>query len=77
MTEIRPIPSAVSATNAEADADSIAKPVTASKMCVIKEGRSIMKKYRIREGSIADFGRYALTGLVFFVGLALFAGLTY
>lgn len=24
-----------------------------------------MKKYRIREGSIADFARYALAGLVF------------
>lgn len=24
-----------------------------------------MKKYRIREGSIADFGRYILVGLLF------------
>ena len=32
------------------------------------------KKYTIREGSIADYGRYALTGLVFFVTLALIAG---
>lgn len=24
-----------------------------------------MKKYRIREGSIADFGRYILAGLMF------------
>ena len=31
-------------------------------------------RYRIREGSIADYGRYGLTGLVFFVGLALLAG---
>ena len=30
-------------------------------------------KYRIREGSIADYARYTLTGLVFFVGLALVA----
>lgn len=30
-------------------------------------------KYRIREGSVADYARYALTGLVFFVGLALVA----
>lgn len=30
-------------------------------------------KYRIREGSIADYARYGLTGLVFFVGLALVA----
>lgn len=28
-----------------------------------------MKKYRIREGSIADYARYALTGLV--MGLLL------
>lgn len=28
-------------------------------------------KFRIREGSIADFGRYGLAGLVLFVGLAL------
>ena len=33
-----------------------------------------MRKYRVREGSIADYGRYALTGLVFFVTLALIAG---
>lgn len=77
MIQANRIRSAVCATNAVADADSIAKRVTASKMFVTKEGRFIMKKYRIREGSIADFGRYALTGLVFFVGLALFAGLTY
>jgi len=32
------------------------------------------KKYTIREGSIADYGRYALTGLVFFVTLAFIAG---
>lgn len=24
-----------------------------------------MKKYRIREGSIADYGRYGLVGLIF------------
>lgn len=30
-----------------------------------------MKKYRIREGSIADYARYGLAGLVFFVGIAL------
>ena len=33
-----------------------------------------MCKWRIREGSIADYGRYGLTGIVFFVGLALLAG---
>ena len=30
-----------------------------------------MYRYRIREGSVADFARYGLAGLVFFVGLAL------
>lgn len=33
-----------------------------------------MRKWRVREGSISDYGRYALTGLVFFVTLALIAG---
>ena len=33
-----------------------------------------MRKYRIREGSIADHARYGLSGLVLFVGLALVAG---
>jgi len=33
-----------------------------------------MSKYRIREGSIADYARYGLSGLVFFVTLALMAG---
>ena len=28
-------------------------------------------KYRIREGSLADYGRYGLAGLVLFVGLAI------
>lgn len=32
-----------------------------------------MKKYRVREGSFIDYARYALTGFVFFVGLALVA----
>lgn len=32
-------------------------------------------KYRVREGSIADYARYGLTGLVLFVGLALVYGL--
>lgn len=32
-----------------------------------------MKKYKIREGSIADYARYALAGLVFFTGLAAIA----
>ena len=32
-----------------------------------------MMKYRVREGSIADYARYGLAGLVFFVGLALIA----
>lgn len=32
-----------------------------------------MKRYRIREGSIADIGRYALAGLIFgiIMGLAI------
>lgn len=29
-----------------------------------------MSKYRIREGSIADYGRYGLSGLILFVGIA-------
>ena len=29
-----------------------------------------MKKYKVREGSIADYTRYGLSGLVLFVGLA-------
>ena len=33
-----------------------------------------MSKWKVREGSIADYGRYALTGLVFFVTLAFIAG---
>ena len=33
-----------------------------------------MRKWKVREGSIADYGRYGLTGLVFFMGLALIAG---
>lgn len=33
-----------------------------------------MKKYRVREGSIADYARYGFSGLVLFVGLALLAG---
>lgn len=33
-----------------------------------------MRKWKVREGSVADYGRYGLTGLVFFVGLALIAG---
>ena len=33
-----------------------------------------MRKWKIRDGSIADYGRYGLTGLVFFVGLAMLAG---
>lgn len=36
-----------------------------------------MKRYKIRNGSIADFGRYGITGFVFFMGLALIAGFTY
>lgn len=31
-------------------------------------------RYKVREGSIADYARYGLSGLVFFVGLALMAG---
>ena len=33
-----------------------------------------MRKWKVREGSIADWSRYGLTGLMFFVGLALVAG---
>ena len=29
------------------------------------------KRYRIREGSLADYARYGLSGLVLFVGTAL------
>lgn len=29
------------------------------------------KRYKIREGSVADYARYSLSGLIFFVGLAL------
>lgn len=29
-----------------------------------------MKKYKVREGSIADYARYGMSGLVLFVGLA-------
>lgn len=36
-----------------------------------------MKKYRVREGSIADYARYGLAGFVFFMVLALWAGITY
>jgi len=38
------------------------------------EERNTMKKYRVREGSIADYARYAIAGFVFFVSLALIAG---
>lgn len=37
-----------------------------------KKGKDM--RYRIREGSIADYARYAITGFVFFVTLALIAG---
>lgn len=33
------------------------------------------KRYRVREGSIADYTRYGLSGLVLFVGLALMYGM--
>ena len=33
------------------------------------------KHYRVREGSFIDWARYGLTGLVFFVGLALMYGM--
>lgn len=29
-----------------------------------------MKKYRVREGSIIDYARYAAAGLVLFMGVA-------
>lgn len=35
-----------------------------------------MNKYRIREGSFLDYARHALTGIVFFVGLAIVYGLS-
>lgn len=35
-----------------------------------------MKRYRVREGSFMDYARYAITGLVFFVGLALVYGMS-
>lgn len=58
--------SAVSVRSAEADADSIARHVTDSKMSEDrKRGETIMKRYRIREGSIADLSRYAFAGLMF------------
>ena len=28
-------------------------------------GETIMKKYRVRQGSIADYARYAFVGLMF------------
>lgn len=33
------------------------------------------KRYRVKEGSIADYARYGLSGLVLFVGLALMYGI--
>lgn len=33
------------------------------------------KRYRVREGSIVDYARYGLSGLVLFVGLALMYGM--
>lgn len=33
----------------------------------------MMKRYKIREGSIADYARYALAGMVFFTGLTALA----
>lgn len=58
--------SAVSAKSAEDAGDSIAKPVTDSKMSEDrKRGETIMKRYRVREGSIADIARYAFAGLMF------------
>jgi hypothetical protein len=33
------------------------------------------KRYRVREGSIADYARYGFSGLVLFVGLALMYGM--
>ena len=33
------------------------------------------KHYRVREGSFIDWTRYGLTGLLFFVGLALMYGM--
>lgn len=35
-----------------------------------------MKRYRIREGSVIDYMRYGMTGLVLFVGLAVMYGLS-
>lgn len=36
-----------------------------------------MKKYRVREGSIADYGRYGLAGLVFGLIMAFFTATVY
>lgn len=36
-----------------------------------------MKKYRIREGSIADFARYILTGLMFGVIIGIIINSAY
>ena len=60
------IRSMVSVRSAEADADSIAERVRDSKTSEDKErGETIMKKYRVREGSIADYSRYVFVGLMF------------
>lgn len=45
----------------EANADLTVRPVRDSRIL----GGNTMKRYRVREGSIADFARYILVGLVF------------
>ena len=35
-----------------------------------------MRKYKVREGSFIDYAIHALTGIVFFVGLAIVYGLS-
>lgn len=37
----------------------------------------MMKRYRVREGSIADYARYGLTGLVLGLLLAIVANSAY
>ena len=76
MTVGHQIRSAVFVRNAVADADSIAVRVTASRMSESK-GETIMKKYRIREGSIADYARYIIAGLMFGVFMGIVINTTY
>lgn len=51
----------------EANEDLTVRPVRASRIL----GGNTMKRYRVREGSIADFARYILVGLMFGVIMGL------